>query len=71
VRVRPGQGAAAIVRAAKELGAAAIVMQLRYRAGVPVYSKTLESVMAKRPCRVLVTASPEAARAGIVTTAPV
>ncbi|HYH61471.1 MAG TPA: universal stress protein [Solirubrobacterales bacterium] len=66
VRVRPGQGAAAIVKGAKELGAAAIVMQLRYRAGAPVYSKTLQAVMAKRPCRVLVTASPEAAREGIV-----
>ena len=71
VRVRPGQGAAAIVKSAKELGAAAIVMQLRYRAGAPVYSKTLQAVMAKRPCRVLVTANPEEARAGIVTSAPV
>ena len=66
VRVRPGQGAAAIVKSASELGATAIVMQLRYRAGAPVYSKTLQAVMAKRPCRVLVTASPEAAREGIV-----
>ena len=71
VRVRPGQGAAAIVKSAKALGAAAIVMQLRYRAGVPMYSKTLQAVMAKRPCRVLVTASPEEARAGIVTSPPV
>ncbi|MEJ7876082.1 MAG: universal stress protein, partial [Solirubrobacterales bacterium] len=67
VRVRPGQGATAIVKSARELGAAAIVMQLRYRSGVPVYSKTLQAVMAKRPCRVLVTASPEAERAGVVT----
>jgi APA family basic amino acid/polyamine antiporter len=71
IRVRPGQGAAAIVKSAKGLGAAAIVMQLRYRAGVPVYSKTLQTVMAKRPCRVLVTANPEAARAGIVSSPPV
>ena len=70
LRVRPGQGAAAIVKSAKEIGAAAIVMQLRYRAGAPVYSKTLESVMAKRPCRVLVTASPEEAREGIVPSLP-
>jgi len=71
VRVRPGQSAAAIVKLAKELGAAAIVMQLRYRAGEPLYTKTLQAVMAKRPCRVLVTANPEAARAGIVTSPPV
>ncbi len=67
IRVRPGQAGAAIVKAARELGAAAIVMQLRYRAGVPVYSKTLQAVMAKRPCRVLVTASPEEARAAVIT----
>jgi len=67
VRVRPGQGATAIVNSAKELTAAAIVMQLRYRSGVPVYSKTLQAVMARRPCRVLVTADPEAERAGVVT----
>ena len=67
VRVRPGQGATAIVNSAKELRAAAIVMQLRYRSGVPVYSKTLQAVMARRPCRVLVTADPEAERAGVVT----
>ncbi len=71
MRVRPGQGAATIVKRATELKATAIVMQLRYRAGEPVYSKTLQAVMAKRPCRVLVTASPEEARAGIVTAPPV
>jgi basic amino acid/polyamine antiporter, APA family len=70
VRVRPGQGASAIVDAAKELHAAAIVMQLRYRAGKPLYSKTLQAVMAKRPCRVLVSADPQGARAGIVVPSP-
>ncbi len=70
IRVRPGQGAAAIVKSAEDLGAAAIVMQLRYRTGAPVYSKTLQAVMAKRPCRVLVTANPEAAREGIVPSLP-
>ncbi len=70
VRVRPGQSAGAIVEAAREIGAAAIVTQLRYRAGKPIYSKTLQDVLAKRPCRVLLTASPEEARAGIVAAAP-
>ena len=70
VRVRPGQSAGAIVAAAREIGAAAIVTQLRYRAGAPVYSRTLQAVLAKRPCRVIVTASPEEARAGIVAPAP-
>jgi basic amino acid/polyamine antiporter, APA family len=66
VRVRPGEAGTAIVNAARDIGAAAIVMPLRYRAGVPVYSKTLQAVLAKRPCRVLVSASPDVARAGIV-----
>ena len=70
VRVRPGQAAGAIVEAAREIGAAALVMQLRYRAGQPVYSKTLQTVLAKRPCRVIVAANPEEARAGIVPLAP-
>ena len=70
VRVRPGQSAGAIVDAAREIGAAAIVMQLRYRAGEPIYSKTLQTVLAKRPCRVIVAANPEVARAGIVAAAP-
>jgi APA family basic amino acid/polyamine antiporter len=70
VRVRPGQSAGAIVKAAREIGAGAIVMQLRYRAGQPMYSKTLQTVLAKRPCRVIVAANPEQARAGIVAPAP-
>jgi basic amino acid/polyamine antiporter, APA family len=70
VRVRPGQSAQAIVERARKIGAAAIVMQLRYRAGQPIYSKTLETVLAKRPCRVIVSANPEVARAGIVAAAP-
>jgi basic amino acid/polyamine antiporter, APA family len=70
VRVRPGQAAGAIVKAAREIGAAAIVMQLRYRAGVPMYSKTLQAVLAKRPSRVIIAANPEEARAGIVSAVP-
>lgn len=70
VKVRPGGAAGAIVKTAGEIGAAAIVMQLRYRAGAPVYSRTLETVMAKRPCRVIVAASPEEARAGVVPAMP-
>jgi hypothetical protein len=70
VRVRPGQSAGAIVEAAREIGAAAIVTQLRYRAGEPQYTKTLRAVLAKRPCRVILSASPEEARAGIVVPTP-
>jgi nucleotide-binding universal stress UspA family protein len=70
VRVRPGQSAKAIVQLAREIGAEAIVMQLRYRAGVPTFSNTISAVLAKRPCRVIVAANPERARAGIVVPVP-
>ncbi len=57
-RVRPGQAGQAIVNEAKAIDAAAIVMPLRYRNGSPLYGKTLQTVLAKRPCRVLVAAHP-------------
>jgi APA family basic amino acid/polyamine antiporter len=61
-RVRPGQAATAIIERAKEIKAAAIVMQLRYRDGKPLYGRTLQSVLAQRPTRVIVAARPEEAR---------
>ena len=33
-------------------------MPLRYRDGAPLYGKTLQTVLAKRPCRVIVAANP-------------
>jgi APA family basic amino acid/polyamine antiporter len=57
-RVRPGQAGQAIVDEAREIQAAAIVMPLRYRNGRPLYGKTLQTVLAKRPCRVIVAAEP-------------
>src|SRR3954447_23843599 len=62
-RVRPGQAGQAIVDEAKRIDAAAIVMPLRYRNRSPLYGKTLETVLAKRPTRVLVAAHPDAAAA--------
>jgi basic amino acid/polyamine antiporter, APA family len=61
-RVRPGQAGAAIIGMAKRIDAAAIVMQLRYRNGRPLYGRTLQTVLAKRPTRVIVAARPEEAR---------
>ena len=49
LRVRPGQGGRAICEEARAIKAAAIVMQLRYRNGKPLYGKTLQSVLADRP----------------------
>jgi basic amino acid/polyamine antiporter, APA family len=57
-RVRPGQAGKAIVDEAEAIDAAAIVMPLRYRNGSPLYGRTLQTVLAKRPCRVLVAAHP-------------
>ena len=56
--VRSGAAGQAIVEEAKQIKAAAIVMPLRYRNGAPLYGKTLQTVLAKRPCRVLVSAQP-------------
>ena len=57
-RVRPGQEARAIIEEARSIKAAAVVMPLRYRNGKPLYSKTLQTVLAKRPTRVIVAAQP-------------
>jgi basic amino acid/polyamine antiporter, APA family len=56
--VRAGQSGQAIVEEAKAIDAAAIVMPLRYRNGSPLYGKTLQTVLAKRPARVIVAAQP-------------
>jgi len=57
-RVRPGQSGQAVIDEAKSIRAAAIVMPLRYRDGRPLYGKTLQAVLAKRPTRVIVAAEP-------------
>jgi basic amino acid/polyamine antiporter, APA family len=57
-RVRMGQAGKVIVTEAKGIEAAAIVMSLRYRDGAPLYGKTLQTVLAQRPCRVIVAANP-------------
>jgi basic amino acid/polyamine antiporter, APA family len=58
-RVRPGQEAQAIIEEAEAINAAAIVMPLRYRNGKPLYGRTLQTVLAKRPTRVIVAAQPD------------
>ncbi|MGH2993269.1 MAG: amino acid permease [Solirubrobacterales bacterium] len=63
-RVRPGQAGRAIAEEARDIKAAALVVQLRYRNGTPLYGKTLEAVLSERPCRVIVVAEPESARNG-------
>ncbi|MSO42239.1 MAG: universal stress protein [Solirubrobacterales bacterium] len=61
-RVRPNQAGHSIDEEARELKAVALVMGLRYRNGAPLYGKTLQTVLAERPCRVIVVAEPGRAR---------
>lgn len=58
VRVRPGQAAQAIIERARQIDAEAVVLQLTYRDGRPLYGQTLRGVLAARPTRVIVSANP-------------
>jgi len=62
-RVRPGQAGYSIAAEAELISAAAVVVWLRYRDGTPLYDKTLQTVLAERPCRVIVV-SEKGARGG-------
>jgi basic amino acid/polyamine antiporter, APA family len=58
-KVRPGGTGRLIVDEAKRIKARAIVMGLPpRRAGATLFGKTLETVLAERPCRVIITSSP-------------
>ncbi|HXF32850.1 MAG TPA: APC family permease [Solirubrobacterales bacterium] len=57
-RVRPGQAGYSVAEEAAEISAAAIVVGLRYRNGVPQYDKTLQTILGERPCRVIVVSEP-------------
>jgi basic amino acid/polyamine antiporter, APA family len=70
-RVRPNQAGHSIAEEARELKATALVMGLRYRNGAPLYGKTLQTVLAERPCRVIVVGEPELARSAAGLGGPV
>jgi APA family basic amino acid/polyamine antiporter len=59
-KVRPGQGGRRIVEEAREIKARALIMALprRARAGSP-FGRTMETVLADRPCRVIITTEPQ------------
>ena len=61
-KVRPGQAGRMIVQEARELRAQAIVMPLPPRTGGTLFGKTLETVLAERPCRVIIQSDPSPAR---------
>ncbi|HEY1273862.1 MAG TPA: universal stress protein [Thermoleophilaceae bacterium] len=57
-KVRPGQAGRRIVEEAKEIRARAVVMALPpRRTGSSLFGKTLETVLAERPCRVIIDSS--------------
>lgn len=64
-RVRPNQAGHSIAEEAVATEATALVIGLRYRDGVPLYGKTLQTVLGERPCRVLVVGEPDEARAAV------
>lgn len=58
VKVRAGQAGSTIVKEARTLHAQAIVMALAPRGGATLFSRTVETVLSERPCRVIVVTSP-------------
>jgi APA family basic amino acid/polyamine antiporter len=58
-RIRPGQAGRRIVEEAVDMRAAAIVLALPRRIdGASLFGKTLETVLAERPCRVIIESTP-------------
>src|SRR4051794_4765607 len=66
-KVRPGEAGRRIVDEARDIRARAIVMPLQPRrgAGTPVFSRSVEKVMAERPCRVILEAPPGGEREAV------
>jgi basic amino acid/polyamine antiporter, APA family len=59
-RIRPGQAGRRIVEEAADMRAAAIVMPMPRRVdGASLFGKTLETVLAERPCRVVIESNPD------------
>ena len=62
-KIRAGQAGRRIIEEAHDMRAAAIVMPLPRRVdGASLFGKTLETVLAERPCRVIIESAPEPAR---------
>jgi APA family basic amino acid/polyamine antiporter len=62
VKVRAGQGGRIIVEEARAIRSQAIVMPLPPRTGTTIFGKTVEVVLAERPCRVIIESEPAADR---------
>jgi APA family basic amino acid/polyamine antiporter len=69
-KVRAGQAGRLIVQEARTLRARALILPLPQRGGGSIFSKTVETVLSDRPCRVILEADPRPDdRRGVVTTA--
>src|SRR3954470_1472149 len=53
-KVRPGQAGRMIVNEARQMHAQAVVLPLPGRTGGSLFGKTVETVLAERPCRVII-----------------
>ncbi len=58
VKVRAGQSGRVIIDEARTIRAQAIVMPLPPRTGTTIFGKTVETVLAERPCRVIIESEP-------------
>jgi APA family basic amino acid/polyamine antiporter len=58
VKVRAGQGGRVIINEARAIRSQAIVMPLPPRTGTTIFGKTVETVLAERPCRVIIESEP-------------
>ncbi|MDP9135167.1 MAG: universal stress protein [Actinomycetota bacterium] len=63
-KIRAGQAGRRIIEEAGDMRATAIVMPLPRRVdGASLFGKTLETVLAERPCRVIIQSAPDGTRA--------
>jgi APA family basic amino acid/polyamine antiporter len=62
VKIRAGQGGRAIIDEARAIRSQAIVMALPPRSGTTLFGKTVETVLAERPCRVIIESEPSVDR---------
>jgi basic amino acid/polyamine antiporter, APA family len=53
-KVRPGQAGRMIVNEARQMRAQAVIVPLPARTGGSLFGKTVETVLAERPCRVII-----------------
>ena len=58
VKIRAGQGGRVIINEARTTHSQAIVLRLPPRTGTTIFGKTVETVLAERPCRVIIETDP-------------